>query len=80
MYGSNFAFLMSRLHNLFEIDGLSEALIPSNPMELEFTILAFITKDSSLAAGAESAKLDEVIQANLADLGYGDQEGTTTHG
>lgn len=35
---------------------------------------------SSFASRAESAKLDEVIQANLADLGYGEQEGTTTHG
>ena len=41
---------------------------------------AFRTHHTSLASRAESAKLDEAIQANLADLGYGDHEGTTTHG
>jgi len=32
---------------------------------------AFIIQNSSLAAGAESAKLDEVIRKNLEGLGYG---------
>lgn len=32
---------------------------------------SFITHHSSFAAGAESAKLDEVIRKNLEGLGYG---------
>lgn len=32
---------------------------------------SLITQHSSFAAGAESAKLDEVIRKNLEGLGYG---------
>jgi len=48
---------------------------------------SFITQHSSFAVGAtlyaqmeESAKLDEVIKTNLANLGYAQEKGVSAHG